>query len=197
MQEWSCTAALLPLCCFSQERRCWWSGEGGPGVLEHCRKAQAGCWSWNSGWALSITLPPGNCSLVGEFSAGPGNEECAVPPGDPTVCPASLTGAGDETAQDSGLVWASCFSSGSCQPGDWAETFSAQMQELFITFSALHLAATASQRALGRGNDLASGNGDLFPEVLYCNIFLLSDCTVEAPHSYHAGSSWGSLILFF
>lgn len=34
--------------------------------------------------------------------------QCALP---------LLTGAGDET-QDSGLVWASCFSSGSCQPGD-------------------------------------------------------------------------------
>lgn len=71
------------------------------------------------------------------------------------------------------------------------------VQEPFITFSALHLAATASQRALGRGNDLALRNGDLFPKVLYCNIFLLSDCTGEASHSYHAGSGWGSLILFF
>lgn len=57
--------------------------------MEHCRGAQAGCWSWNSGWFLSITSPPGNCLLVGEFSAGPGNQECAIHPGDPTVCPAS------------------------------------------------------------------------------------------------------------
>lgn len=108
-----------------------------------------------------------------------------------------LAGAGNGTEDTVAWCGPPVFLTSSCQPGDWAETFSAQMQEPFITFSALHLAATASQRALGGGNDLASGNGDLFQKVLYCNIFLLSDCAVEASHSYHAGSSWGSLILFF
>lgn len=63
-------------------------GEGGPWVLEHCRGAETGCWSWNSGWVLSITSPTGNCSLVGEFSAGPGNQKCVIHPDDPRVCPA-------------------------------------------------------------------------------------------------------------
>lgn len=137
-----------------------------PRVLEHCRGAEAGCRWWfspacmarrYSGWVLAIRSPPGNCSVVGEVSTVTPTHiksavygvrkmqsflvtwQCALP---------LLAGAGNWTysavAQPVFLV----FSTSSLQPGDWREKFSVQMQEPFTIFSALHLAATASHRAL-------------------------------------------------
>lgn len=186
-----------------------------PRVSEHCRGAEAGCrWRLSPacmarrylGWVLAIRSPSGNCSLVGEFSAVTRTHiksamygvrkmqsslvtwRCVLP---------LLAGAGHWTYQHSGLACASCILHWQPSARGLKGEIQCSNARALSHLQCSPLGCRSVPPSPSVEGMIWPQETDLFWKAFYCNIFLLSDCTTEALHPYHAGSSWGSLILFF